>query len=449
MLVAGDWITPHINDAVYLDKPPLFFWATGAALALFGTGEWAARLPSALAAIAAIALVTAFARRRFGAAIGGASAAILALSPLYVVFGRLVIFDMTLLLFTTIAVVAAFETIEAERPGRLLPAAFFAAAGLGTITKGPVALVMPLLVAVAWALVRGEPRRLGRLRWGQGMAIYLAVVAPWALLVESLHPGYLNYALLGENLARMTANPYDTARPFHFYARVLLPGLFPWIVLVAMHGVASAVRWLRGRRAAARAPAPAAAQGTTADAAEGRAERFLWVWLAVVVGFFSLITSKRPSYILPSAVPVAILAARLIVRAARRDGGVATTTSAADRAAADRAAGALVVAGACALVATGLLLAPSVLGSTALASDQKARLTEHAGLLPATAFGLVAAAVALVVVRRSARPALFVAAAALPFVVFLPAARAGARHVEHLRSSRDVSRFLAGRLEPA
>jgi len=432
MLASGDWVTPRINDAVYLDKPPVFFWAVGAALGLFGVNEWAARLPSALAAIAGIALAAAFARRHLGAPVGWASAAILALSPLYVVFGRLVIFDMSLLVCTTAAVLAAYESLESERPGRLLPAVFFAAAGVGTITKGPVALVVPLLIAVAWALVRGAPRRLARLRWGQGALVYLAIVTPWALAVERLHPGFLNYALLGENLARMTANPYDTARPFHFYARVLFPGLFPWIVLVAVHAVATIVRRLRGRATGA---APAGG-----GPGEALAVRFLWVWLAVLVVFFSVITSKRPSYILPCAVPVAILAAHLIVRSAR---GAAGST-----AAGDRATGAVILGAACALVAGVLLLAPSVLRSTALATGAQDRLAAHAALFPLTAGGLLVAAVVIVMTRRSARPALFVVAAALPFVVLLPLARAGARHIEQLRSSRAVSRYLAERLHP-
>ena len=450
MLASGDWITPRINDAVYLDKPPVFFWAVAASLGVFGVGEWGARLPSALAAIAGIALAAAFARRHLGPTAGWASAAILGLSPLYVVFGRLVIFDMCLLVCTTAAVMAAYESLESERPGRLPPAVFFAAAGVGTIIKGPVALLVPLLVAVAWALVRGAPRRLGRLRWGQGILVYLAIVTPWAVAVEGLHPGFLNYALLGENLARMTANPYDTARPFHFYARVLLPGLFPWVVLVAVHAVAALVRRLRGRVVAANAGAAdahAAAGGTGerggADErggapSEAPAVRFLWVWLAVLVLFFSVITSKRPSYILPCAVPVAILAAHVIVRAARREGA----------AAADRSAGAMILAAMCALVAGGLLLAPSVLRSTALAAGLEERIAAHAALFPLTAGGLLVAAAAMLVTRRGARPGLFVAAAALPFVVFLPLARAGARHIEQLRSSRAVSRFLAERLHP-
>src|SRR5262249_17076160 len=66
MLETGDFVTPHINAAVYLDKPPVFFWAVAASVALFGPNETAARLPSALSAIAIVALTVWFARRWFG-----------------------------------------------------------------------------------------------------------------------------------------------------------------------------------------------------------------------------------------------------------------------------------------------------------------------------------------------------------------------------------------------
>jgi len=115
MLTTGDLITPRINGAVYLDKPPVFFWLAAATMAIAGQGEIGARLPSALAAVAVIGLTVWFGRRRFGDRAGILAGVVLALSPLFVVFGRLVIFDMLLLLFTTLSTMAAFEAMEAER----------------------------------------------------------------------------------------------------------------------------------------------------------------------------------------------------------------------------------------------------------------------------------------------------------------------------------------------
>ena len=427
MLATGDYVTPHINGAVYLDKPPVFFWAVAGSLGLFGVNEAAARLPSALAAIAGVALTVWFARRHFGARVAACAAAILALSPLYVVFARLVIFDMLLLVFTTASTLLFYEAMESESPRRWAGVAGFALAGVGTITKGPVALVVPLLVAVAWAFASRKPRRLARLRPGLGFLAYFVVLVPWVLLVEHRHPGFLAYAVLGENLARMTANPYDTQRPFHFYLRVILPGLFPWIVLLSAQGIASL--WDRLRRG-----------GSAGDLGlEERATRFVGVWLAVLLIFFSAIASKRPSYILPTAIPVAILAARLIVRASENIGR--------DRR--RRAAGSVVASVATLVVAAAGFAAGAGSGAMTLlarAGDTMTDAGASPGLLTLAAAGLLLAAILLVLLRSTRRPALYIAVAALPFLCLLPVARAAARHVDAARSSRAVSRYLLGHL---
>lgn len=432
MLARGDWITPRINDAVYLDKPPVFFWAVGLSLLILGVNETAARLPSALAALAGVALAVGFARRWFGTRAAVITAVILAVSPLYLVFARLVIFDMLLLVCTTLAVMAAYEAMERPTPARGAAALFFAACGVGTITKGPVALAVPVLVVVAWALLTRRPALLGRLRWGSGMLLYLAIVAPWALVVERLHPGFLEYAVLGENLKRMTADPFDTARPFHFYAQVLLPGLFPWLVLLLAQGVARLARRVRG--------------GALPDAApSGRAARFLALWLGVLIVFFSSITSKRPSYVLPCAIPAAILAARLVERAsARRPDGAPEDPAAL----ADRIVGTWVAASLCAVAGVGIVVAHQRFPALRMTEAHRAQLLPYLPHILFAGGGLLVAAALLVAVRRTARPARFVVAAMLPFLAFVPVARAGARQIESLRSSRGAALYLAGRLGP-
>ena len=79
MIASGDLVTPTLNGARYLDKPPAFFWAVAASLRLFGIDEWSARLPSALSALAGVALTAWFARRCLGARPAGLSGVVLAL----------------------------------------------------------------------------------------------------------------------------------------------------------------------------------------------------------------------------------------------------------------------------------------------------------------------------------------------------------------------------------
>ena len=427
MLAHEDFVTPRLNDAVYLDKPPVFFWVVAASLSLFGVNETAARLPSAVAAVGGLLLAAWFARRHFGDRTARVAVVVLALSPLYLVFARLVIFDMLLVLCMSASIMLFYEALEAPRPGGWKALAGFAIAGVGTITKGPVALVLPLLVIVAWGFAGGKPRSLARLRPLAGLAIYAVVVVPWVWAIERLHPGFIAYAVLGENLARMTANPYDTQRPLLFYLHVILPGLFPWILLVAAQEFDVARSWLSLRSG-------------EAPPADWRTTRFLALWLGATFVFFSLVASKRPSYILPCAVPTALLAARLIVRAGEGEP---------DRR--RRAAGAI----AAATGAIGLAIAALWAGHGGLARAFKGRVAlETLGLaatplfLTLAAAGLAATAALLVLWRRTAGSARFVIASILPLVCVVPMVRVALRHIEGTRSSREVSRLLEARLQP-
>lgn len=470
MLVSGDWVTPRINDARYLDKPPVFFWAVASCYRVLGVNETAARLPSALSAVASLGLTVWFGRRRLGGRAGLLAGVLLALSPLYLVFARLVIFDMMLLLCTTASTIAFYETMEGEGRGRLASAAGFLAAGFGTIVKGPVALLGPLLVVAAWALWRRRPGLLLRLRWGQGLLLYLAVISPWLYLVESRNPGFLRYALLGENLARMAANPYDTQRPFLFYAKVIAPGAFPWIVFCVAQGVRALWRRVRRGRASAVGVVDSGS-GTAAGASSAvpagvpsavLTSRFVALWLVVLLLFFSFIASKRPSYVLPCAVPVALLAARLIDRACarRRDeaalaGGApaagadpAALAASADEARGDLAWGCTIAGIISALGAAAALITGPALRSTLLAGAKQAPIAARPDLFQLTAGGLLAAAILLVLAPRARRAWVVVAASALPLVVMTPLARAAGLQIEATRSSRPLSRFLEPRLAP-
>ncbi len=449
MLESGDWITPRINDARYLDKPPAFFWALAVSYRVFGVNEFAARLPSALAALAGIALVFWFARRHFGPAAGWLAGIVLALSPLYMVFGRIVIFDMALCVCMTASVLAVFEAMEGDgRRARAAGAVFFAAAGAGTITKGPVALLVPVLVALAWALLTRRPRRLGRLGWISGLAIYAAIVAPWLWLVSARNPGYLEYATIGENLDRMTSNRFQTSRPFWFYLKIIVPGLFPWIVF----GLVVAARRVRGLRERL-----AAALNESEGAGEARrAALYCAVWLAVLVLFFSAISSKRPSYVLPCAVPVALLSGALWAAAfagrrsapggAEASDGAGTPVGAEARG--DVAAGAVWVAALCGLAAVAVAAAGPGGLVRGVSEGQYDRLLSRNLLLGLSAGGLLVAAVLLMMAWRGRRPVLAFVSSALVIAVMVPLARAGIGYIESDRSSRAVSTFLAGRLRP-
>ena len=149
MLLLRDWLIPHLNLVPYLEKPPLVYWLTSMSLGAFGLGEWAARLPSALAALAGLYLAFWLGRALWGERQGLWGAVVLATSGGYVVLARLLTLDMVFTLFLNLGIALGYLALSRERP-RLWPYAYLALA-LAVMVKGPVALVLAGLI---WGLAR-------------------------------------------------------------------------------------------------------------------------------------------------------------------------------------------------------------------------------------------------------------------------------------------------------
>jgi 4-amino-4-deoxy-L-arabinose transferase-like glycosyltransferase len=372
MLQLGSWSVPYFNHLPYLDKPVLLFWLMAAGFRTVGVGELAARLPSALAAVATVALTFAIARALVGARRGAIAAGVLATMPLVFVFARLVIFDMLLTMLTTAALLCLLRVRQGGDARWWWPLAGVAM-GLGVLAKGPVGFAIPL---IAWAAGRGAlppaPRRAGAGPALAAVALGAAVVAPWLMMVLRHEPGFLRYAIVDETFLRfVSVQRFHRGQPIYYYAGVIAWSAGIWsVVLVAV--VPELVRrW--------RAGGPdAAAIGFGA-----RAVGALFV-------FFTCSASKRPQYLLPAMVPLAVLVAVGVTAAPRR------------------AAAALKL---CAvIVATGGLVAALVVGL---------RLVTTADLPPEVTSAMVASAGLFlfgwgaVAARAARRPALALACAGL------------------------------------
>jgi 4-amino-4-deoxy-L-arabinose transferase-like glycosyltransferase len=154
MAASGDLLVPHLDGLPYMDKPFLYFAVVAAGIRAFGPSELVVRLPSLLATLLTVVLVARFARARDGSEAGWIAACAALVMPVTLVLAATVIFDATMTLFMVAAILALHRAIElrAERrspaPGewRWTVAAWVAMA-LGVMTKGPVALVVPLLAA--------------------------------------------------------------------------------------------------------------------------------------------------------------------------------------------------------------------------------------------------------------------------------------------------------------
>jgi 4-amino-4-deoxy-L-arabinose transferase-like glycosyltransferase len=415
MAASGGYVVPRLDGLPYIDKPVFYFAVAALSIKALGATALAARLPSLVATVLTLALVGWFARRRYGGL--GAWTAVMATgaAPLTIAFARTVIFDSTLTLFVTAAIVAWVEGVNGgdSRQGgdsgdsRSLATWVWctmgwAAVGLGILTKGPIALALPLLVALPYAFWRQQWRAILD---PVGILLCIAIVAPWVMAMSARIPGYLNYVLVVETARRLTTSELGRAGPVWYFMPILVAGALPWS-LVVLAGARSIMHAARER---------------DPDTI------LLLLWILVPLVFFSLSQSKRPQYVLPLIPAVALLVARLW------------------RDCPDRLSGVRIAGGA--LGVMGLVLAV-MQGSIAHAFGASAAVT---ATIPQAAWVLasccaIGATVALVL---PARRGAVVLALAFPVTAIPFAGRGVIDQIAHERSSADLARAIQPVLRPA
>jgi 4-amino-4-deoxy-L-arabinose transferase-like glycosyltransferase len=319
MFVTGDWITPFFNGETRFDKPALIYWCQAIAYAIVGVNEWAVRIPSALAAMGIIALafytvqwsfakkdeleqVSNLPRRYFTAAI---AAALMALNPEMIVWGRAGVSDMllngcigsTLLCFflgyaqnNSPIVIAKWQL-----PNKWYLACYVLIAG-AILTKGPVGIVLPGLIMIAFALYVGKFWQLWReMRPILGMGIVLALSLPWYVLVTWRNGwNFINAFFIYHNLERFTEVVNGHSAPWFFYFLVVLLGFAPYSVYIPA-SIARVKFWQRSH--------------WLKQERSQQLGLFACLWFLAVFSFFTISVTKLPSYVLPLMPAAAILVA--------------------------------------------------------------------------------------------------------------------------------------------
>ncbi len=296
MAVTNDYVLPHIDGLPYLDKPIVYFASEGAVMEILGPTELAARLPAFLFTLLTAALIAWFARK---VDIDPYVTTIVFLAmPLTMAFARTVIFDSALSFFVTAAIIAFY--LEA-------PAIAWAAIAFGVLTKGPVAIALPLLVALPYAIWQKRFRSL----WSwKGLLLFIVIIAPWIWGVQQAVPDFLHYVLVTETVQRLATKALKRTGPPWYFIPYLIGGAFPWSVAALFGGnpvVADATSVRTGfSRSRVR---PAEAGPHTESPRRRSTSIFLLLWILVPFLFFSISQSKRPQYILPLMPAIALFVA--------------------------------------------------------------------------------------------------------------------------------------------
>lgn len=295
MAASGDWVTPRLNGIKYFEKPPLQYWVTAAAFKVFGEHDWIARVWPAGTGFLGILLAWFAGRRLFGETAGWLAAGALASSFFYLVIGQLNTLDMGLCFFLQLAFSGFLLAQRADgsnascRNWMLLA---WAGAALAVLSKGLISLVLPGATLVLYSLIARDSSPWRKLHSLPGLAVFLAIAAPWHVLASLQNPEFAHFYFIHEHFERFLTKVHGRVEPWWYFGPMLFAAALPWSTL-AIHAVLA--QW--------KAPGEA-----------GRALRFLAIWSAFTLLFFSASGSKLPSYILPVLPAFALMVGALLTR---------------------------------------------------------------------------------------------------------------------------------------
>ena len=292
MLETGDYVLLRFNGVEYPNKPPLYFWLAAACSKLTGgVNAVSARLPSALAGVAAVLLTFALGRRMFGTRAGFLAGMVLLATLYFLSFTRSVHMDVPLTAFTVAMIAVFYLAHERGRAAWWTWPAFFFLGLLGVLMKGPAGFLPALLSCMAFSLLTRDWRAWRRSLWISAF-VFVAVVCLWlALLWRLSSTDFIWNTLFSQNVERL-AGARGHVGPFYFFLAAFPKMFLPWTPFFLIALVMAARTWRRDESA--------------------RKIILIIVWFAVTFIFFSAVPSKRQLYLLPAFPAAAIATAWLL-----------------------------------------------------------------------------------------------------------------------------------------
>lgn len=285
-MLLGDASVPLLYGMPFFHKPPLMYWVDMAAMQVLGVNAFAARIAPALGAWLMGAAIHADLHRRVGSRDAALVLGVLATCPFFFGGAQYANHDMLVAGLITVAVTFARRAVDdpSRTPLRWVVAAWTAMA-LAVLAKGLIGVVLPALIVGPWLLVQQRWRELLRLMNPLAVAAFALVAAPWLVAMQMRYPAFLDYFFLEQHVRRFAQTGFNNEQPFWFFVAVLPLLTLPWSL------------WLPvASRRLLQASDPLAAS-----------TRFYAWWVLVVVGFFSLPSSKLVGYSLPALAPFAAL----------------------------------------------------------------------------------------------------------------------------------------------
>ncbi len=289
MLERHDYAVMFVNGIRYLVKPPLHYWLVAASYKILGQTEFSTRLPVVLAMIGLTLMAFEFGRRFFSERAGFYAALATATSAGMYMFTRIMIPEAIYALEFTAIFYLFLRAWTGSLDPRLGYWSVAALTGLAVLTRGLVGVVFPAAAIVGFIVLTGGWRRWRELRPFSGMLIFLVIAVPWHVIAQLRapggpgHHGFLWSYFINEHVKRALGTrwpPDYDATPLPLWWAAHLAWFFPWSVFLgfAMKQLPSPRRWWK--------------QMTVDE--QGRL--LLFIWAAVIMGFFSIVVGSRMEY---------------------------------------------------------------------------------------------------------------------------------------------------------
>ena len=301
MAQSGDWVTPRLYGQPWFEKPALYYWAAAVGFKIFRSAEWAARMPSAFAALCAALAIGWLALKHYGEKTAWVTLLIFATTIGALAFARAATPDMLFAASLAIAMACAAGVLREQgslhsRSGletapraRLASVILFGAwLGVAALAKGPGAVALAGGSIALWMICTRQWRAALRLAHPAAIGAFIVIAVPWYALCAARNPDFLRTFLFLHNVERFLTPVFQHRQPFWFFGPILLIALLPWSVLL-FAAIAEGARIWR--------------QKTFADSPGF----FFACWAIFPIVFFSFSQSKLPGYILPAVAPLALL----------------------------------------------------------------------------------------------------------------------------------------------
>lgn len=291
MLQSGNWVAPHFMGVRYFEKPAAGYWLIALGQAVFGQNLFGVRIASALTTGLSVLLAYLIARRLWNNPLKSFACALLYLS-----FGLVAgqagysNLDPQFTFWVNLSLVALWFALDSRTPRARLGAwaLLGLACAMGFLTKGFLAWLLPVLIALPYMLWQ---RRLGELlRYGPlAVAVAVLVCLPWVWAIHVQEPDYWRFFFWNEHVRRFSADNAQHVRPWWFFLPIMVVACLPWAGLLPSTLLKT---WMEKRQ-------PAIV--------------FLALWMLLPLGFFSLSNGKLPTYIMPCLLPLALLMGHALI----------------------------------------------------------------------------------------------------------------------------------------